>query len=146
MALFQTRMNRSHSFNILPHPFPEREDDRPFSGPEDMRTPCSILRGPASLPQGHESTALWSCQTLSYRTPSFPGGRVLKNTPVNAGDIRDLGSMPGSGRSPGEGNGNPLWYSCLENSKDRGAGWATVHGISKSGTQMSTHACTAYKE
>ena len=51
----------------------------------------------------------------------FPGGTVVKNMPANAGDARDVGSIPGSGRSPGEGNGNPLWYSCLESSKDRGA-------------------------
>ena len=46
---------------------------------------------------------------------------VVKNLPVNAGDIRDVESIPGSGRSPGEGNGNPLQYSCLENPMDRGA-------------------------
>ena len=50
---------------------------------------------------------------------AFPGGSVVKNLPVNAGDT---GSIPGSGRSPGEGNGNPLQYSCLGNSMDRGAG------------------------
>jgi len=48
---------------------------------------------------------------------------------VNAGDIRDVGSIPGLGRSPGERNGNPLQYSCLENPMDRGAWWATVHGL-----------------
>ena len=53
---------------------------------------------------------------------------VVKNLPANAGDIRDEGSIPGSRRSPGEGNGNPLQYSCLEIPMDRGAGWATVHG------------------
>jgi len=46
---------------------------------------------------------------------------VVKNPPANAGDTRDMGSAPGSGKSPGEGNGNPLQYSCLENSMDRGA-------------------------
>ena len=59
---------------------------------------------------------------------------VVKNLPANAGDIRDEGSFPGSGRSPGEGNGNPLQYSCLENPMDRGAWWATVHGVVKSET------------
>ena len=54
---------------------------------------------------------------------------VLKNPPANAGDTRNLGSIPGSGRSPGVGNGNPLQYSCLENSMDRGAWQATVHGV-----------------
>ena len=51
----------------------------------------------------------------------FPGGAVLKNPPANAGDAREAGSIPGSGRSPGIGNGNLLRYSCLENSMDRGA-------------------------
>ena len=93
---------------------------------------------------------------------SFPGGAVVKNPPANAGDawvrkirwIRrifpggsggkesvcnagDLGSVPGSGRSPGEENGNPLQYSCLGNHMDRGACWATVHGVTKSQTQLS---------
>ena len=56
----------------------------------------------------------------------FPGGSVVKNPPVNAGD---MGSILGSGRSPGEGNGNPLQYSCLEKSMDRGVWQATVHGV-----------------
>ena len=59
---------------------------------------------------------------------------MVKHLPVNAGDARDLGSIPGSGKSPGEGNGNPLQYSCLENPMDRGAWWATVHGVAKSWT------------
>ena len=61
-------------------------------------------------------------------------GEVLKNYPANAGDSRDSGLIPGSGSFPGEGNGNPLQYSCLENSMDRGAWWATVHGVTKSQT------------
>ena len=52
---------------------------------------------------------------------------VKKNPPANAGDARDTGSIPGSGRSPGEGDGNPLQDTCLENSMDRGAWWATIH-------------------
>ena len=59
---------------------------------------------------------------------------VVKNPPANAGDIRDVGSIPGSGRSPGEGHDNPLQYSCLENPMDRGASRATVHGDAKSQT------------
>ena len=51
----------------------------------------------------------------------LPGCTVVKNLPANAGDAGDAGSIPGSGRSPGEGNGNPLQYSCLKNSKDRRA-------------------------
>ena len=58
----------------------------------------------------------------------FTGVSDGKASAHNAGD---LGSIPGSGRSPGEGNGNPLWYSCLENPMDRGAWWATVHGFTE---------------
>ena len=64
----------------------------------------------------------------------FPGGAAVKNPPANAGDIRDAGSISRSGRSPGGGHSNPFLYSCLENPMDRGAWWATVHGISKSQT------------
>ena len=59
----------------------------------------------------------------------FPGGSVVKNPPANA---EDAGLIPGSGRYPGEGNGNPLQDSCLENSMDRGAWHVTVHGVAKS--------------
>ena len=69
---------------------------------------------------------------------SFPGGSVVKNLPANAGDARDLDSIPGLERSLEVGNGNPLQYSCLENSMDRGAWWATAHGVAKSQTGLST--------
>ena len=59
---------------------------------------------------------------------------VVKSLPANAGDIGDMGSIPGLGNSPGGGNGNPLQCSCLENPMDRGAWWATVHGVAKSQT------------
>ena len=59
---------------------------------------------------------------------------MVKNLPANVRDLRDMGSIPGLGRSPGEGNGNPLQYSCLETPMDREAWWATVHGVSKSQT------------
>ena len=62
---------------------------------------------------------------------------MVKNPPANAGDIRDAGSIPGSGRSTGEGNGNALPYSCLENPMDGGAWWAAVHGVAKSWTRLS---------
>ena len=67
----------------------------------------------------------------------FPGSTVVKNPPANAGDTRDVGFISGSGRSLGEGNGNPLQYSCLDNSMDRGVWWATVHGVEKELTQLS---------
>ena len=61
----------------------------------------------------------------------FLGGAVLKNLPANAGDSGDVGSIPGSGRSPGVGNGNTLQYSCLRNHIARGAWQATVHEVAK---------------
>ena len=64
----------------------------------------------------------------------FPGSLAVKASAFNAGEA---GSIPGLGRSPGEGNGNPLHYSCLENPMDGGSWWATVHGIAKSRTQLS---------
>ena len=64
----------------------------------------------------------------------FPGGPDGKASAYNAGD---LSSIPGSGRSPGEGNGNPLQYSCLENPMDGASWWATVHGVAKSWTRLS---------
>ena len=57
---------------------------------------------------------------------------MVKNPPANAGNIRDMGSVPGWGRSPGGGHDNPLQYSCLENPKDRGAWWTTGHRVAKS--------------
>ena len=59
---------------------------------------------------------------------------MVKNLPAHAGDAKDVGSIPGSGKSPGAGNGNPLQYSCLENSMERGAWQATVHGVAKNRT------------
>ena len=64
----------------------------------------------------------------------FPGGSVVKNPPASAGNTGDASSIPGSGRSPGGGNGNPLQDSFLENPMDRGAWQATVHGVTKSQT------------
>ena len=64
------------------------------------------------------------------------GALVVKNPSANAGDVRDMGSIPGLGRSPGEENGNPLQYSCLENPMDRGTRWATVHMAAQSWTRL----------
>ena len=74
---------------------------------------------------------------------------VIKNLPANAGDVRDPGLVPGLGRSPGEGTGNPLQDSCLENPVDRGTWWATVRRAAKDQTQLkslSTHECRAYPQ
>ena len=69
---------------------------------------------------------------------------MVKNPPANAGDIREAGSNPGLGRSPEEGNGNPLQYPCLESSMDRGAQWTAVHGVAESQTRLSTYAHMHY--
>ena len=74
--------------------------------------------------------------------PGHPMGRqglLVKNLPANAEDTRDIDWIPGLGRSPGEGNCNPLQYSCLENPIDRGAWQATIRGVKKSQTWLSTH-------
>ena len=73
----------------------------------------------------------------------FPGGSLVKNPPANAGDV---GSLPCSGRSHGEGYGYPLQYSCLENYMDRGAWQFTVHEMAKNQTQLSTHALKRMNE
>ena len=73
---------------------------------------------------------------LLYRPWGFPGSSAGKESACNA---RDLGSIPGLGRSPGEGQDNPLRYSCLENPMDRGAWQATVHGVAKSQIQLNTY-------
>ena len=73
--------------------------------------------------------------SLDYSV-GFPGGSEGKESACNT---RGLGSIPRPGRSPGKGNGNPLHYPCLENSMDRGAWWATVHGIAKSQTRLSDY-------
>ena len=92
---------------------------------------------------------------LSFPWPlpeSYPGlnldvgasqvAQWVRNPPANAGGARDAGSVPGSGRSPGRGNGTPLQDSCLENPMDRGAWWAMVHEVAKSQTWLSTHTHT----
>ena len=80
-----------------------------------------------------------SSSSSSIQYLDFQGGTVVKNLPANAGGARDASSIPGSGRSPGSGNGNPLQYSWLENSMDRGAWQAVVHGVANSQTKLNTH-------
>ena len=75
--------------------------------------------------------------TAEVHSSGIPSGSVVKNLPADAGDTRNLGSIPGLGRSPGEGHSNPLQYSCLGNPMYRGAWWATVHTIAKSQTRLS---------
>ena len=83
---------------------------------------------------GVTKSRTWLSDWMNWILISFPGGSVGKDTACNAGD---MGLIPGLGRFPGRGNGNPLQYSCLENPLDRGAWKATVHGFTKSQTQFS---------
>ena len=86
-----------------------------------------------------------AAKTVNYPAQDvsgFPGGAVGKESPAIAGETRDTGLIPGWGRSPAVGHGNPLQYSCLENLKGGRAWWATVHGVAKSRTQLSTHTHT----
>ena len=87
--------------------------------------PRGHTRGCKWAPVGGGGVSVFHHVGLSM---GFSGGSVVKNPPASA---EDADSIPGSGRSPGEGNGNPLQYSCLENPVDRGACQATVHGVSK---------------
>ena len=98
---------------------------------------CKLLRRAAVF---HYPTLNLMLLTLNFLIVDFwvlslvfalPWWFVVKNSPANARDTRDIGLIPGSGRSPGVGNDNPLQYSCLENSLDRGAWRATVHGVAK---------------
>ena len=86
------------------------------------------------MQEKREVSLLLVAMEIGAAPMGFPGGAAGKASACNAGD---LGSVFGSGRSPGEGNGNPIQCSRLEKSMDRGAWWATVHGVTKSQTQLS---------
>ena len=91
---------------------------------------------------GRPNLRMISWSSFFFTTSSaFSGGSDGKASAYNAGD---LGSILGSGRSPGEENGNPLQYSCLGNPMDRGAWWATVHGVAKSRTRLSDFTSPAF--
>ena len=78
------------------------------------------------------------CALVPFLEPNTPGNSFVAQTvKASAYSAGDLDLIPGSGRSPGEGNGNPLQYSCLENSMNGGAWWAIVHGVSKNQTRLS---------
>ena len=89
----------------------------------------------------HTHIYIYLCIYTSWYMPASQVAPVVKNLPTNAEDVRDAGSVPGLGRSPGRGHGNPLQYSCLENSMDRGAWRSTVHGVTKSQTRLHTPTC-----
>ena len=97
-----------------------------------------INEGLTQWSSGQDSGLPWQepqVRFLAGRARGFPGGLVVKTPPANAGDAGHTGLIPGSGRSPGEGNGNLLQYSCLGNPTDRGAWQATVQGVKKSWTE-----------
>ena len=95
------------------------------------RTACGVIVAGGGWRQEGAGSCEPRCKSLVV---CFPGGSLVKSPPANAGNV-DL--SPGSGRSPGEGNGNPIQYSCLRNPMDRGAWWATVYGVAKNWTQLS---------
>ena len=105
-----------------------------------------ITEGTRARPgSGHcDSNCICSLTTSTW-WKGFPSGSVVKNPPANTGASGDVGLIPGSERSLGGGNGNPLQYSCWDNPMDRGAWWSTVHGVSKSQTGLSMHAHTWWK-
>ena len=104
----------------------------------DREAQCAVVQGVEKSRKWLSNWTTTACQIiylfLLMFILGFPGGSDSKESACNAGD---LGSIPGLGRSPGEGNGNPLWYSCLENSIEGGAWLATVHGVTESWTQLS---------
>ena len=84
-----------------------------------------------------KTTSMENRRDCSFILPSLPlKVLVVKNLPANAGDVGDVSSIPGLGRSPGGGNGNPLQYCCLENPMDRGAWWPIAHKISEDQTLL----------
>ena len=104
-----------------------------------LSRPCRKRR-PSSRDDGGVSWVFSSCCASVGCLMKYHGDlRVVKNPPANAGDLRDVGSIPGSGRSPGEGHRNPLQYSCLGNPMDRGAWQATVHRVAKSHLELRRH-------
>ena len=114
----------------LPFPFPR---DLPDPGIEPV-SPRLLLWQVDSLPLSHQGRPLHLFHMLIQW--GFPGGTRVTDSPVSAGDTGDAGSIPGSERSPGGGNGNPLQCSCWENSMDRGAWQATDHGVAESDTML----------
>ena len=109
------------------------------------------LTSPNPLPSSHTLNHLYARKSshlinTSFFLSGFPGGSEVKASACNVGD---LGSIPWLGRFPGEENGNPLQYSCLENPMDAGVWWATVHGVANSRTRLSDFtffwlSCTAF--
>ena len=109
-----------------------------------MALRLSTRLGQESFRLGEWRGRNWCLLRGNRSSQGSPGDAVVKNPPANVRDAKDVGSILGSGRSPGGGNGNPLQYSYLENPMDRGAWWTTVHGVAELNTteQLSTHTHT----
>ena len=130
--------------NSLPLHLRELSHDVEEESPARWRQVTGCAVNPGTPCRCHWPVGLWGdppnrllgvgCLNKDGYNNNFPGGSEVK---ASARSVEDLGSIPGSGRSPGEGNGNPLQYSCLENSMDGGAWWATVQGVAKSRTGLS---------
>ena len=110
----------------------------------NMALRLSTRLGQESFRLGEWRGRNWCLLRGNRSSQGSPGDAVVKNPPANVRDAKDVGSILGSGRSPGGGNGNPLQYSYLENPMDRGAWWTTVHGVAELNTteQLSTHTHT----
>ena len=120
---------------------PKYWSGQPFPYPWDLPNPGIEPRSPSLQTDSLPAEPQWYVYIVD-----FPCGSMVKNLPANARGIRDVGSIPGLGRSPGGGHGKPLQYSCLENPMDRGTWKATVHGIIRIQTLLkwlSMKACTA---
>ena len=102
-----------------------------------MENTCPITKA-WSVSEGNRERAMSHCRNKNNSLVLWVSQvvQVVKNPPANAGDLRDSGSTPGSGRSPGGGHRNPLQYSCLENPMDRGAWRATVHSVAQNQTRL----------
>ena len=98
-----------------------------------------------SPPALNLSQQVWGSLRITHHSRGFPGGSVIKNLAVNAGDTGDVGSILGMERSPGVGNGNPFHYSCLESFMDRRAWRVSVCGVAKSWTRLSNWARLSFK-
>ena len=115
----------SHNSIRLSSNLPETTQHHPMQISSDER-PSPAARGVSNLSSLLAFSYWW--------TDASQAALVAKNPPANAGDLRDAGSIPGSGRSPGGGHGNPLQYSCLENPTDRGTWQVIAHSVAKSQT------------
>ena len=132
--------SRQEYWSALPSPSPE---DLPNPGIKPMFPALqadALPSEPPGKPDQKSPKKTNKKNRMFTVEKSFPGGAVVKNLPADVGNARDVGLIPGSERSPGEGNGNPLQYSCLENSMNRGSWWTTVHEVAKSQTGLSTYA------